>query len=642
MISLAEVGTSTASPAFHVGVSVNCPDPNCTREPPHPPEKPGCTDPAATNYDKDATSDNGSCRYHVPNVSGFHANGSQAEVTLTWTNPTYQYFNSVVIVKSRTGMPLSPTDGQVIYSGAGEAFTDTNIAVDNTYYYAAFVHSSQGDYSSGAVTSITIKSEEKEKPAEEKPGAPGGGTGGGSQFVSTSSPFEAFPEAKVVDMPPALFEQVEGMNFRVIQDGEMVKKIFQNGTVRVRGTKNITISIPYEMVPEVLKTIGATIFDPRDPNRTFSFILRLNSSHTAYEATISPLPNGDYSILFYIIDYKNQTIQKIKGNMLVSDSALLPDSVVAQVVDRVVAPVAIGGGLAVAIAQLLSSIASLSSFSDVYLLIIRAFGALVGLMGIRRRHKPWGTVFDAVTKRPIDPAYVSVLSGDKEVSTAITDIDGRYGFYLPAGQYMIKAGKTHYKFPSEMLRGKASDELYGNLYFGEPFVTTGEEVIDKNIPLDPVDFDWNEFVKGQTEYFKISSKKEMRKITTLNYFYWGGLIMAAAYMLFRPGYVNLLMVSLYGAIYLFERGFKLKHKTVTVLRNGQPLPFAIIRVFLPDSNQQVKSVVADALGRFFVLVRPEKYYLTVEEKQSDGSYVKVFQTDPMMLDTGILNEGLTI
>ena len=74
----------------------------------------------------------------------------------------------------------------------------------------------------------------------------------------------------------------------------------------------------------------------------------------------------------------------------------------------------------------------------------------------------------------------------------------------------------------------------------------------------------------------------------------------------------------------------------------EPLSFAIIRVFLPDLNQQIKYVVADKLGRFHLLVRPGVYYYTVEEKQLDGSYLKVLQSQPVSLPKGVLTTDIKV
>jgi len=137
-----------------------------------------------------------------------------------------------------------------------------------------------------------------------------------------------------------------------------------------------------------------------------------------------------------------------------------------------------------------------TSFFDLYFVFLRMFTGLLTSLGVRRRRKPWGTVYDSVTKQPLDPVYVVLqdLEGN-EIQTCITDLDGRYGFLVGPGKYKIVAHKTNYKFPSEKLRGKTSDEVYSDLYFGEEIeIKEYGEVLIKNIPMDPINFDWNTLI----------------------------------------------------------------------------------------------------------------------------------------------------
>ncbi len=105
----------------------------------------------------------------------------------------------------------------------------------------------------------------------------------------------------------------------------------------------------------------------------------------------------------------------------------------------------------------------------------------------------WGTVYDSVTKRPLDPAYVTLIdkATGKEMSSAITDLDGRYGFLTLPGIYTIVAKKTNYNFPSVKMSGKVFDEVYNDLYFGADITVSMEgEVIaagvhDKLVTTSP-------------------------------------------------------------------------------------------------------------------------------------------------------------
>ncbi|MEZ4103140.1 MAG: carboxypeptidase-like regulatory domain-containing protein [Candidatus Paceibacterota bacterium] len=133
-------------------------------------------------------------------------------------------------------------------------------------------------------------------------------------------------------------------------------------------------------------------------------------------------------------------------------------------------------------------------------------------LGFRRRKRPWGTVYDSVTKQPLDPVYVILTDmRGKEVATTITDLDGRFGFLVAPGRYHIFVKKDNYTFPSTKLSGKESDALYGDLYQGEEIEIVGEEdLVVKNIPMDSLSFNWNEFEKSKNAgLMKFYSKRDL-------------------------------------------------------------------------------------------------------------------------------------
>lgn len=631
---------SQSGDATQVNLTVTCPNVDCTDEEPPSVTITGCTNENAKNYNPLATVDNGSCRYDIPNVDGLTAtyNTATNRVNLSWNNPSASFVSGVRVVKSESTI-TSEDSGEILYEGNRQSVFDNAVEKGRRYYYGVFVKSTWGEYSSGAIVSVTIPRDEDPLPTDTPPG---GGPGGGGD--PGGGIFDGLPVIQEGELPQ-IFAKIPYSDFIISQPGELQKRFIQDGTIRVKGKKNITISIAYDKLPEVLKTIGITIYDPANKNRSFSFILKLNAAGTAYEATISPLPlNGIYPVSIYIIDYQDRTVKKINGSMLVAGTAFISSEAINAVVEKVVAPAAVTSGVAVGLLDLLLSSTHIASLSDLYLLLVRMFGAILGFLGFKKKRVPWGTVYDSVTKRPIDPAYVTVLSGEKETASAITDIDGRFGFFLAPGEYKLSAGKTHYKFPSVSLAGQASDELYGDLYFGDSFIAEAGNVVSKNIPLDPVGFDWNEFVKGKSDFFKVHSARELTRAKIVKTVYGVGFAVTVGFMLFAPSVLNLLILFTYIAIHLFERLWKSGHRVVSLVDGdtGLPMSFAIIRAFLSDLNTEVKHVVADELGRFYILLRPGSYYFTVEEKLPDGSYQKIYQSEPMNLDKGVLKENLTV
>lgn len=70
---------------------------------------------------------------------------------------------------------------------------------------------------------------------------------------------------------------------------------------------------------------------------------------------------------------------------------------------------------------------------------------------INKHALPWGTVFDSVTKKPIDLVLVRLMNGEDKrvIETKVTDKEGRFGFIIPAGKYYIFVAKEGFKFPSD-------------------------------------------------------------------------------------------------------------------------------------------------------------------------------------------------
>ena len=568
----------------------------------------------------------------VPNVLNFTAtpNNSAVNINLTWTNPNYPDLAAVRIVRLSGSVPSDPSDGSLIYEGTGQSFIDTNVTTGVTYVYAAFVRNGSGLYSSGAIAQAVITANGVTPPGEVVP------PGNEPPTTTTNAPgdvFSSYPEVIDTTLPP--------VGLTILQAGYPSQVIGAGGQASVDGSRPLTIFLPIGLTPPVLKTIGLTLFAPNDPTRSFTFLLRLNNEHTGYTATLAPLgAGGVYNFTLHIINYKNQRISRTTGSLVVSGVGQVPPLVVGQVSRQII----VGAGLALGASQLLVLTTQAQSLADLYLIFLRGIAALMGTLGLRKKRGAWGTVYDAVTKRPIDPALVSVSVAGKEVTSAITDIDGRYGFFLPAGTYTMTAGKTHYRFPSQILAGKTGDELYGNLYFGESFSTGAEgEVITKNIPLDPEGFDWNEFIKSKGQFFKVYERRKQRRAVVANTVYLAGAAVAFYHAFTIPTTLDFIILAFYLLIFSAQRWWKYRYPVLSLRRaNGEPLSFSIIHVFLSGLDQEVKKIVTDELGRFYLLVRPGEYYFTVEEKLPDASYKQVYRSEPQTLKTGVLKKDLLI
>ncbi len=285
------------------------------------------------------------------------------------------------------------------------------------------------------------------------------------------------------------------------------------------------------------------------------------------------------------------------------------------------------------------------SFGELFLIPFRLWSLLLAALGIKKRNRPWGTVYDSITKQPLDPAYVILqdLNGN-EVASSITDLDGRYGFLVPAGQYRMIAKKTNYSFPSTGLAGKSKDELYSELYFNEVINVEEGGVISRNIPMDPLKFDWNEFAKRDKNIMRFFNKRDLWIARVSNILFILGFIITVIAVIASPVFYNILILVVYLILLVLKRTV-LKPRAYGYINSKEtnnPLSFAIMRVFYAGSDNEVIHKVTDKTGKYYCLVPNGKYYTKIESKNNDQSYTLVHTSEPIEVKNGYIGEKFEI
>ncbi len=280
------------------------------------------------------------------------------------------------------------------------------------------------------------------------------------------------------------------------------------------------------------------------------------------------------------------------------------------------------------------------SLSELILLPTRLWSLLLIAFGLKKRSPEWGRAYDFVTKQPLDPVYITLVDKEgKEVATALTDLDGRYGFLVPPGYYKMIPGKTNYIFPSIQAGHLTRDEIYLNLYFGNYFEIKNEgDVITYNMPMDPVNFDWNEFAKRDQSLMKFYSKRDILFLHVSETFFKIGFVISFFALIFAPAPYNIAIFVLYLVLaVLKEVGVNMsKVGFVFDKATGAPLAFAIVRVFSAKLGNEVIHKVTTEHGMFYCLVPNTSYYITIEKKNGDGTYTQVFKSETIDVKKGVI------
>ncbi len=265
--------------------------------------------------------------------------------------------------------------------------------------------------------------------------------------------------------------------------------------------------------------------------------------------------------------------------------------------------------------------------------------------GFKKQKREWGTVYDAVTKQPIDPAYVTVADMlGRTIATSITDLDGRYGFVLPPGTYQITVQKTNYAFPSLKLAGKDHDAVYDDLYFGEPLtIMRSEDVISKNIPLDPVGVDWNEQEKARRRLGFFSRGTAFSRIASV--LLTIGLLASLIAVIAEPAPLEVGIFVFYIMVYfirVFTIGNDRRVARIISAKTGEPVSFALVRVFAAQSGQEITKKASSYQGTFFCLIPNGNYYVQIETRNSDGTYTPAFTSSIFTVTRGMIKKTFAI
>ncbi len=285
-------------------------------------------------------------------------------------------------------------------------------------------------------------------------------------------------------------------------------------------------------------------------------------------------------------------------------------------------------------------IGNFKSLSDFGLTMLSLLQGLLTSLGLRKRRRYWGTVYDSITKQPIDPAIVELIDAvsGKVVEQSVTDLSGRFGFLDKHGRYYIRAGKTHYAFPSKLVLG-INDGIFNNVYHGEMIeIDKPGDLLAPNIPMDPLAFDWNQEEKQKIIKFHPNLERAIQIF--LNLLFWSGFAFILFNLISRPTLLNGLFSALYIALALLKK-FLPSQKLWGRILSGQMDTAGLLLELSPKQVPQV--TVAKALtikgGKFFLKTAKGDYILKI--KKIDGSnLVTVFESEVSVGDNGVVNDTI--
>lgn len=264
------------------------------------------------------------------------------------------------------------------------------------------------------------------------------------------------------------------------------------------------------------------------------------------------------------------------------------------------------------------------------------------LFGLRKRRKPWGVVFNSQTGQPVSLAIVRIYDPqyNRLLEQVVTDSQGRYGFLVKAGTFSLDVIKTGFTFPSK----EKKPGFYEKIYLKGKFkIASSGQTIAFNIPLDPRvrEQSFNLFL------FFIRFNKYLQKIR------WPllilGVIFALVMIIVHLSFIYVLSLVFYLLLGLLEYLRTRRARPYGIVSDiyGHPLSLAIVRIYEKKTNRLLETDVTDSEGRFKFLINPGLYYMTAAKPGylDFKSHIMYLQKEKTLVSTTIklrkIREGET-
>lgn len=241
------------------------------------------------------------------------------------------------------------------------------------------------------------------------------------------------------------------------------------------------------------------------------------------------------------------------------------------------------------------------------------FSWLMSLLGLRKKRKPWGTVYNSITKNVVDLVIVRLFDKhtNRLIETQVTDKAGRFSFLAPPGQYYITATKNPLVFPSGLIKGTVDGE-YSHIYRQESFTVSGpDQAMTLSIPLDPPAVD-RAVVAGKAGFVKrwkaFFGHNPLVPLLV-------GFIMSELLALYIPSTLNYTLLGLNGFFVLTQLFLGIRAEKswglVFDAHTLAPVPLAAITMFDAKGGKILRTRLSDYFGRFSFLTPPGEYMLAV-------------------------------
>lgn len=520
------------------------------------------------------------------------ATAGNASVALSWIPPNDLDYAGVRIRRRTDGFPTGPSDGVLVYDGAGVATTDAGLVNGQTYFYTAFAYDGDGNFASGSLASAmptapVLPPEPPEEPPppqqppQNPPGQPPGPSNGGQQPPSSSGGSPVPPGGVV---PPGTVPGSSGATttapsvigplsvfYRGVGGIELAPDA--QGRVGVLAGSPLTIIVPVAGLNATLESVVADIGGTR-------YLLALDPSGTFFAASVQISTPGTVPVRIDGFVSGSDALRSASGTLLVQGRG------------RVVQATPIGTedeGVPAASIQLYRE----------------EGGAWV----------PYG-------------------------APATSGADGDFGFVVPNGRYYVEIAKPGFETLRSVPRTVAAN-VFGDrlsmIRLPEP-LPTSTEILER--PGEAVDAIQSQIVYRIVQVQEALDRPEVRQASEIAR---DVAVVASVAGLAGSsfGIFALLQWLLTQPILLLGRRKSTAWGVVYNVLSHRPVDLAIVRLVRADTGIVVQTRVTDRDGRY--AFRPPKGMYRVEVVKpgfvfpsqllkgttEDGDYIDLYHGDPI-------------
>jgi len=257
--------------------------------------------------------------------------------------------------------------------------------------------------------------------------------------------------------------------------------------------------------------------------------------------------------------------------------------------------------LLLAVANLLSAV----PFADIVVLV-RGLVTEPGLFLFNRRRSGFGTVYESLSKKPIDLALIRVVDDvtGKVVLTRVSDRMGRFVAFLPEGRYRFTVVKRGYTFPTTLLAGETYDPDFGPITTGRAVEHNRRGPLEVNLPVDAP-----EDALSVSSAIRRHVRRNLQRVLA-----YTGLILAALAVIYAWNWQTWTMLGVHVLLFLVfrrltDRPWGRRWGIVSDEQTRNPLQRSVVRLVDARFGRVVETQVVDRRGEYGFVVGRSRFRL---------------------------------